>query len=358
MHNPERTEYVLEKLRGITIRAEAHARIRSHLEAYADFHAVPETRTAPAARGARGWAPLRSWYAAASGALVVVLMTGTTFAAEKALPGDTLYPLKVRVTEPVQVALTPTPVGKAKVHTALAERRLQEAEVLAVSQSLDEDTQEYLQHQFSKHVDSSLAAAEKLKESGKTVASLDARSSLEASLVAHEDILDEVEDHLEDVAGAESAYASARELREAVEVRQEVVRDTRVALEKDVDEGTDSTDALAAITKASAAVPKVEKVAEKAAAVPALEPVARRVADAEEALQEAKESVESSDPEDTRRALRKAREAERTFEVASVLAENTVVLTAIATPAASATTTATTTPATAEATSTQLQNLR
>lgn len=341
---------LLEKLPAISLRPEAKARMRADLSAFADFHAIAdevrETHLVAVHAPARTRLfSTRGWFAPFAGALTIVLMTGTTYAAEKTIPGDTLYPIKVRVTEPVQLALSATPESKAKTHTALADRRLKEAEVLAVNRKLDDGTQAYLQQEFSKHVDRSLAAAETLSVSGKKDVSLEVRSSLEAQLIAHEDILDEVEDHLEETGDeGDGMHESTRDLREAVEVRQEVVRETRLALERDLDPDTTPVEALAVVTKADAALPKTVVIE---ASMPA--PVARRVEDAEKALEEAKETLER-EPEDAGRAVRKARESERASEIVTTLVKHRDLLTAIAKPAEATTTNATTTEATSATT--------
>ena len=59
-------------------------------------------------------------------ALTIVLASvGAVTAAADSLPDSPLYPVKL-ATERVQLALTPHPVGKARLHLSFAERRLQE----------------------------------------------------------------------------------------------------------------------------------------------------------------------------------------------------------------------------------------
>ncbi len=72
-------------------------------------------------------------------ALVLVLIVvggGAAYAAEGALPGDLLYPVKVNINEPVRSALAFSDESKADVHAALAVRRMQEAETLAADGQL------------------------------------------------------------------------------------------------------------------------------------------------------------------------------------------------------------------------------
>ncbi len=74
--------------------------------------------------------------------LSVIIIIGygssVTFAAEGALPGDVLYPVKTKVTEPVARLVTATsPAAEAKFETKLLERRLEEAESLETTKKLD-----------------------------------------------------------------------------------------------------------------------------------------------------------------------------------------------------------------------------
>lgn len=72
---------------------------------------------------------------------VVIIMSYTSsvaFAAEGALPGDILYPIKTRVAEPVvRLVTVSTPADEATYETKLLDRRLEEAETLAQDKKLD-----------------------------------------------------------------------------------------------------------------------------------------------------------------------------------------------------------------------------
>jgi hypothetical protein len=64
--------------------------------------------------------------------IVIILMagTGTVAAASNSLPDQALYPVKL-VTEDVQVALTPSALGKAELYAEFADRRVEEIVVMA-----------------------------------------------------------------------------------------------------------------------------------------------------------------------------------------------------------------------------------
>ena len=93
-------------------------------------------------------------------ALFVIAGTGTVSAAQGALPGDLLYPIKVSVNEKVEVALAPTPAARAQVQAKLAERRVDEAQALASRGRLDKKTAETLTVDFDEHAAQAVALAE------------------------------------------------------------------------------------------------------------------------------------------------------------------------------------------------------
>ncbi len=92
--------------------------------------------------------------------LFVLAGTGMVSAAQGALPGDLLYPLKVSVNEKVEVALAPTPAAKSEVQVRLAERRVDEARELSVRGRLDKKTAKALTDDFDEHAAQAVALAE------------------------------------------------------------------------------------------------------------------------------------------------------------------------------------------------------
>jgi hypothetical protein len=120
--------------------------------------------------------------------LVVFAGAGTAAAAQGSLPGDALYPVKVSVNEAVEVALATTPVAKAQVQAKLAQRRVEEAEVLAAQGTLTPDTSEQLAANFETHAQAAAELTDDVAEvDPDTGASLEA--NLDSSLAAHSAIL-------------------------------------------------------------------------------------------------------------------------------------------------------------------------
>lgn len=120
--------------------------------------------------------------------LVVFAGAGTAAAAQGALPGDALYSVKVSVNETVEVALATTPVAKAQVQARLAQRRVEEAEVLASQGELTASTSAELAANFETHAQAAAELNDDVaQEDPDTGASL--KADLDSSLAAHSAIL-------------------------------------------------------------------------------------------------------------------------------------------------------------------------
>ncbi|MDO8548354.1 MAG: DUF5667 domain-containing protein, partial [bacterium] len=123
--------------------------------------------------------------------LIVGLGTGTAYASQASVPGDTLYSIKVNITEPALGALAISDGAKAQWHAQVAQTRLEEAETLAASGKLDATTSAELSQDFDEHSNEAQAFAQKVEdESPGSGAELTAQ--FDSSLVAHEAILTRV----------------------------------------------------------------------------------------------------------------------------------------------------------------------
>lgn len=122
-------------------------------------------------------------------ALVLVVGVGTSYAAEGALPGETLYAMKLNVNESVKSVLAVGDAAQISWQTERLVRRLQEAEELVAAGTLTPETQEALQTQIHAAVEAFDRNVEKIaiKTDAATVAS--AQSDLEASLIGHAEVL-------------------------------------------------------------------------------------------------------------------------------------------------------------------------
>lgn len=139
-------------------------------------------------------------------ALLIIVVTGggVASAAEGAIPGDVLYPIKIALTEKIRTALATTPKAKAKLHVQLANERLKEAEKLSVLGKLTATTTAELSENFALHADAALASSTDQSE----------QDNLEVVLEAHQRILTRLA-----VRKATSSPARIEQLAERVQVR-------------------------------------------------------------------------------------------------------------------------------------------
>lgn len=120
----------------------------SHISAYADFHA-PKPKVS---KRHSFWAFMHMHSSIAYSALGFIFITSSTvYGAEKALPGDILYPFKIYINESVQSALITNVEAQARWESEKFVRRIEEAEILATKGRLDETTLLEVESRIDKH---------------------------------------------------------------------------------------------------------------------------------------------------------------------------------------------------------------
>lgn len=98
-------------------------------------------------------------FAATALALLLIVTTGTAYAAEGSLPGGIFYPVKTGVLEPLTVALAPTTAAKAEANATIATKRVQEAQTLAAKGALTVEAARTISDSYQTHAHAALALA-------------------------------------------------------------------------------------------------------------------------------------------------------------------------------------------------------
>ena len=114
---------------------------------------------------------------------------GVSYAAEGALPGDSLYRIKTNVNEAVRVAVTTDAAARAALETELASRRLDEAAELASQGSLSDTARAEIEANFKQHAAGVNATIAMLAHDNDENAAAEASSNFESSLLTHGAIL-------------------------------------------------------------------------------------------------------------------------------------------------------------------------
>jgi hypothetical protein len=83
--------------------------------------------------------------------LVIAMGNGVVLASNNSVPGDLLYPIKVKIVEPVHSALIISPSAKAEYESSLARKRLVEAEKLVETNKLSEEKEQELNLLLENH---------------------------------------------------------------------------------------------------------------------------------------------------------------------------------------------------------------
>ena len=121
--------------------------------------------------------------------IVCIAGTSVSYAAESAMPGDLLYPVKMHVNEPIEMSMARTPETRAKVAAKHAETRLHEAEMLAQNSSLGMETQKMLAEEIQRNIEAVQREVVTLIETEDVTAAGSIGVSLEATIGAHTKLL-------------------------------------------------------------------------------------------------------------------------------------------------------------------------
>src|SRR3989338_433804 len=125
--------------------------------------------------------------------LVLAVGGGTAFAAERAIPGDVLYPVKIHVNEEVVGALKIGEEKNADWELKRAERRAQEALKMTQKKSLSVTASSRVEEQINKHEEKSEKLETSLEKKGDVEAAARIRVRTEHYLEVKTEVLKKIE---------------------------------------------------------------------------------------------------------------------------------------------------------------------
>ncbi len=127
--------------------------------------------------------------------LVLIITSGTAYAAQGSLPGDILYPVKVHINEGVKAAaLSFNPEAAANFEVTRAENRLEEADKLAAEGKLTPAAKTEVAQNFSAHIEQAQTKMQELADKGESDAVAPISARLEASLQVNSAVLGALKD--------------------------------------------------------------------------------------------------------------------------------------------------------------------
>lgn len=200
MENEKQAAEIFRSARDVRLSAEEKTFVRSRLIAF--IEALPSRSPSPTPSLLHSFTFLRfrqhlrnrlvfipKFAPALAVLLLSVSASGAAYAAEGALPGDFLYPLKVRVNEEARSALALSPQAKAEWEARRAERRLEEAEKLAALSRLDPEAGEAVEESFVSHAEKVNERIADLESDDEIEAAAELSSRLESAIDGHDEVL-------------------------------------------------------------------------------------------------------------------------------------------------------------------------
>jgi hypothetical protein len=187
-------EQLIEESKRLKLQPDARVRIRgilrAHMQAYPIVPKISEVRTV-GFWGRLATVPFSIRVVPAVCVIVLVVGGGVSYAAEGALPGQVLYKVKVYINEPVMGRLAVTQRSRIDHEQRLAERRLEEAEGLAIQGKLNSTINQEIEIAFEQHANNVAKELAAMRDASDSSAALDESSQFESTLSAHKHILSE-----------------------------------------------------------------------------------------------------------------------------------------------------------------------
>lgn len=187
--------------------------------------------------------------------LIVLMGSGAASAAEGSLPGNVLYPIKTRITEPVRAAFSLSPQARSEFETERVHRRLSEYAHLVTEHDTD-DSSEELARSLATHVEKAKEAIAELSADGEESDALVAANDLRVTLLAHAEVLQRIEEQEDESVSEDDSFERA--LGVAIAESENIASSSQAVLSnasdeevaEALDEQEENTDDLAnAVTK-------------------------------------------------------------------------------------------------------------
>ena len=211
------SEQFKKQATGIKLRAHERSELRDRLNAYMEYHPLPtELRTEKVTKQKRMPKVLTEPFALidiqafispwvrAGGGVFAMLLVLVPILAERAVPGDALYPVKVQFNEELRSSLALSPYAKVEWETTRLERRIAEARVLASEGKLTDAVQVEVAEAVKEHTTAVEAEIASLRAENADEAAI-AEIAFSSVLAVQSEVLEETAERETDNAESDAA---------------------------------------------------------------------------------------------------------------------------------------------------------
>ena len=191
MNSMKKERDIFNTLKKQSLTKDERTSLLARIDEYRSFTPVRSETPAPEKRP-RSFLSFRPAPVIASLLIFSFVGVGTAAAAEGAVPGDVLYPVKVGVTENVRAVVAQNDEARAEFEAWRAERRLDETHKLVARNALTNARKGTLEKRFEEHaarVETRIAA---ISETDPELAA-ELSTKFEASLAAHDALLESID---------------------------------------------------------------------------------------------------------------------------------------------------------------------
>lgn len=179
----------------VRLRAAERRDLKDRLVAYMEYHPLPKTMAVEkkteriSSESFTVFSFNTFEFRSLLGTFAVLTLIIVPIVAERTVPGDVLYPVKVNFNEEVRATLTVSPYAKLEWETERLNRRIAEARLLASEGKLTEEVEAGVAAAVKQHSDAAQEEIASLRESDQDEAAI-AEIAFESALVVQAEVLE------------------------------------------------------------------------------------------------------------------------------------------------------------------------
>lgn len=204
------SEQFKKRSESIRMRASERNALRERLVSYMEYHPLPKEMTQKAATSKAKTEALVSepffavtfnkiYLRSFAGAFAMFFILSVPVLAERAVPGDMLYPVKVEFNEELRSSLAMSPYAKVAWETERLERRISEARLLASEGKFTDEAEAQVAEAVQSHTDAAQRGIAMMRETDSEEAAI-AEIAFVSALTVQSEVL---EGHIENDPGTE-----------------------------------------------------------------------------------------------------------------------------------------------------------